>query len=65
MLMNIGGFGGLNALGILFAIKIKIIIVAVIIAVGAYYYLKVVQAKKACHNDDFYREGAVYPMETS
>lgn len=58
-----GGFGGLNALAILFAIKFKIIIVASIIAAGVYYYTKFVAPKK-CNGHEYFREGAVHPIET-
>jgi len=35
------GLGGLNALAVLYAIKVKVIVVAIIIAVSIYYYAKV------------------------
>ncbi|XP_031622464.1 uncharacterized protein LOC116340234 [Contarinia nasturtii] len=57
------GFGGLHALGILFAIKFKIIIVASIIAFAVYYYAKFVAVKK-CHGDHL-REGSIYPLDST
>lgn len=50
----------MHALAILFAIKFKIIIVAAVVAFGAYYYAKFVAAKK-CHADH-YRDGAIHPI---
>lgn len=44
------GFGGLHALAILYAIKVKIIVVAFIIALGIYYYSKIYLAK-GCHTE--------------
>lgn len=44
------GFGGLHALAILYAIKVKVIIVAFIIALGIYYYAKIYLAK-GCHSE--------------
>lgn len=59
-----GGFGGLHALGILFAIKFKIIIVASIIAFAVYYYAKFISVKK-CHGGDHLREGGIFPVDSS
>lgn len=59
-----GGFGGLNALAILFAIKFKIIIVFAIAAFAVFYYTKFLAIKK-CHGNEYYREGSIYPMESS
>lgn len=59
-----GGFGGLNALAVLFAIKFKLLVVASIIAFTVYYYSKWNVAKK-CRDHHGYREGAVYPAESS
>lgn len=59
-----GGFGGLNALAILVAIKFKIIIVASIIAISVYYYTKFVSAKKCAGG--LLRDGSpVYPADAS
>lgn len=44
------GFGGLHALAILYAIKVKIIVVAVVIALSIYYYSKIYLAK-GCHSE--------------
>lgn len=47
-------------MGILFAIKFKIIVVALIVAASVFYYTKFVAAKR---NDDgpLVKEGAIYP----
>lgn len=58
-----GGFGGLNALAVLFAIKFKIIIIASVIAFSVYYYTKFVAVKKC--SGSLYRDGAVYPADAS
>jgi len=44
------GLGGLNAIAVLYAIKVKIIIVAFIIALSIYYYSKIILGKK-CHEE--------------
>lgn len=59
-----GGFGGLNALAILFAIKFKLLVVASIIAFSVYYYSKWIAVKK-CRGHHDYREGGIYPAESS
>lgn len=61
----VGGFGGLNALAILFAIKFKIIIVAAVVAISVYYYTKLVAAKKCGANEHYRDDVASHPTASS
>lgn len=45
------GFGGLHALAVLYAIKVKVIVVAFIIALSIYYYSKIYLAKSCLHGE--------------
>lgn len=58
------GFGGLHALAILYAIKVKIIVVAFIIALGIYYYSKIYLAK-GCHHSEIIRDTNPYESFSS
>lgn len=51
-------------MGILLAIKFKIIVVFIIVAASVFYYTKFAAAKKGGGEcAEHIREGAIYPME--
>lgn len=58
------GFGGLHALAILYAIKVKIIVVAFVIALSIYYYSKIYLAK-GCHHPEVIRDTNPYESFSS
>lgn len=58
------GFGGLHALAVLYAIKVKIIVVAFIIALSIYYYSKIYLAK-SCQHPEIIRETNPYESFSS
>jgi len=58
------GLGGLNAIAVLYAIKVKIIVVAFIIALSIYYYSKIYLAK-SCHHGEIIRDTNPYESFSS
>lgn len=58
------GFGGLHALAVLYAIKVKIIVVAAVIALSIYYYSKIYLAK-SCHHAEIIRDTNPYESFSS
>ncbi|XP_037051011.1 uncharacterized protein LOC119084964 isoform X2 [Bradysia coprophila] len=52
------GLGGLHALAVLYAIKIKVIVVGIIIALSIYYYSKIYL--KGCHYKEIIRDTNPY-----
>lgn len=58
------GFGGLHALAVLYAIKVKIIVVAFVIALSIYYYSKIYLAK-SCQHPEIIRETNPYESFSS